>query len=178
MQQGTENTMNTTIDTSNYRLDRQGDTAAVLIREAGEWMSFTGQLPLAKAVDCIRRLLNGSHFSDVGWTMLDEDANPAIAAALGLTPEPSAPHGCDEDEERAAYRRYISDGLADTDGWYIPMSFEAWREHHHRTIGHLDPRTADCTPTDCHAPRHERVHHRTVYPGLKAGQRPRRGAPR
>ncbi|MEU6595290.1 ParB/RepB/Spo0J family partition protein [Streptomyces sp. NPDC046881] len=26
----------------------------------------------------------------------------------------------------AAYRRYVDDGIADTDGWYCPLSFQAW----------------------------------------------------
>jgi hypothetical protein len=28
--------------------------------------------------------------------------------------------------QRKAYRRYISDGIGDTDGYYAPISFEAW----------------------------------------------------
>lgn len=66
-------------------------------------------------------------------------------------------HVCDEATERKAYRQYISDGLADTDGWYVPESFEAWRHHYHRSIGHTEPRTQDCTTTECHAPHHEKV---------------------
>ncbi|MGW4731802.1 hypothetical protein ACWEQC_22010 [Streptomyces shenzhenensis] len=66
-------------------------------------------------------------------------------------------HVCDEDEERAAYGRYVSDGLADTDGHYAPIDFEAWRAHYHRAIGHKEPRTEECAETECKAPSHERV---------------------
>lgn len=44
-------------------------------------------------------------------------------------------HQCSE-AEQVMYRRYISDGLADTDGWYSPEDFEAWQAHYHRSIGH------------------------------------------
>ncbi|WP_406178048.1 hypothetical protein [Streptomyces canus] len=66
-------------------------------------------------------------------------------------------HVCNENEERTAYRRYVSDGLADTDGWYSPESFESWRAHYHREIGHQEPRTAECTDTECNAPQQERT---------------------
>lgn len=66
-------------------------------------------------------------------------------------------HVCDEAAEREMYGQYISDGLADTDGYYAPESFDAWRAHYHRSIGHTEPRTADCTTTECHAPRREKV---------------------
>jgi hypothetical protein len=71
----------------------------------------------------------------------------------------AAGHVCGEDAERAAYNRYVSDGLADTDGHFAPESFEAWRAHHHRAIGHTEPRTAECTPTECNAPNSERRHY-------------------
>lgn len=29
-------------------------------------------------------------------------------------------------EQHEAYSQYISDGIGDTDGWYIPIDFEAW----------------------------------------------------
>ncbi|KUN37715.1 hypothetical protein AQJ30_15640 [Streptomyces longwoodensis] len=80
-----------------------------------------------------------------------------------------AAHVCDEDAERALYGRYVSDGLADTDGYFAPESFEAWRAHYHRGIGYQEPRTAACTDTECHAPRHERTrlldHGRRRQPG-------------
>ncbi|MDQ0762031.1 hypothetical protein [Streptomyces canus] len=66
-------------------------------------------------------------------------------------------HVCNEEDERAAYRRYVSDGLADTDGWYSPEPFEAWRAHYHRGIGYQEPRAAECTDTECNAPQHERT---------------------
>ncbi|MER7477383.1 hypothetical protein ABTX60_06970 [Streptomyces sp. NPDC126510] len=72
--------------------------------------------------------------------------------------EAAAGHVCDEDAERAAYSQYVSDGLADTDGYFAPESFEAWQAHHHRAIGHKEPRTEECTDTECKAPSHERVH--------------------
>ncbi|WP_019061733.1 hypothetical protein [Streptomyces prunicolor] len=79
-------------------------------------------------------------------------ASPAVAGTW-----PAAGHVCDEAEERAAYGRYVSDGLADTDGWFSPMDFEAWQAHHHRAIGYQEPRKAACTDTECNAPRHERT---------------------
>ncbi|MEU0060736.1 hypothetical protein [Streptomyces sp. NPDC006334] len=69
----------------------------------------------------------------------------------------AAGHVCDEDAERAQYRQYVSDGLADTDGHFAPESFEAWRAHYHREIGHKEPRTEECTDTECKAPQHERT---------------------
>ncbi len=66
-------------------------------------------------------------------------------------------HVCDETAERAAYQRYVSDGIADTDGHYAPENFEAWRTHYHRSIGHTEPREADCTDTECNAPQHEKT---------------------
>jgi hypothetical protein len=68
-----------------------------------------------------------------------------------------AVHVCNEAEERAAYSKYVSDGLADTDGYYAPEPFEAWRAHHHRAIGYKEPRTEECTETECKAPSHERL---------------------
>lgn len=73
------------IDTTNYRLNAQGDTASVVILEDGEWIEFTGQLPTAKAVDAVRCLLNSEHFGDIRWTFLAKDDNAAVAAALGVT---------------------------------------------------------------------------------------------
>lgn len=71
--------------------------------------------------------------------------------------EEAAGHVCDEVEERATYGRYVSDGLADTDGHYAPEPFEAWQAHYHRAIGYKEPRTEECTETECKAPSHERV---------------------
>ncbi|GGZ73122.1 hypothetical protein ACFOOM_01050 [Streptomyces echinoruber] len=68
-------------------------------------------------------------------------------------------HVCDETKERAAYGQYISDGLADTDGHFAPVDFEAWRTHYHRAIGYKEPRTEKCTETECKAPVHERRHY-------------------
>jgi hypothetical protein len=73
------------IDTTNYRLNTQGDTASVVILDGGEWIEFTSQLPTAKAVDAVRCLLNSQHFGDIRWTFLTKDDNAAVAAALGVT---------------------------------------------------------------------------------------------
>lgn len=84
-----------------------------------------------------------------------------------------APHVCD-DSERTAYRQYISDGIGDTDGYFAPESFEAWLAHHHRAIGHQEPRTQKCTPTECHAPAGEKVkmvQHLGLKPRPGGGQR-------
>ena len=88
-------------------------------------------------------------------------------------------HVCDEAAERKAYRQYISDGLADTDGYYAPEDFAAWQAHYHRAIGHTEPRTQDCTATECHAPHHEKVK-LVQHLGLKArpGGGKRRGVVR
>ncbi|MET7809789.1 hypothetical protein ABZT26_02880 [Streptomyces sp. NPDC005395] len=90
--------------------------------------------------------------------LYEPDADPVCDDCCAQPAEPAA-HVCDEDEERAAYRQYVSDGLADTDGHYAPEPFEAWRAHYHRAIGHTEPRTADCTPAECNAPSHERLHY-------------------
>lgn len=78
----------------------------------------------------------------------------------GYTPEAPAAeqHVCDEDAERKLYGRYVDDGIADTDGYFAPISFDAWRSHYHRSIGHFEPRTQECTATECHAPSHEKLH--------------------
>lgn len=92
----------------------------------------------------------------------------------GYEPQAETPateqHVCDEAAERKAYGQYISDGIGDTDGWFIPESFDAWRAHYHRAIGHTEPRTRDCEATECHAPHHEKVH-LVQHMGLK----PRKG---
>lgn len=78
----------------------------------------------------------------------------------GYEPTPEAPadeHICDEAAERKLYGRYVDDGIADTDGYYAPESFTAWQSHYHRSIGHFEKRTQDCTATECHAPSHEKV---------------------
>ena len=102
------------------------------------------------------------------WDMLGTEANDEIAALLAGTDESedtvtdteqaeTEAHVCDEQAERSAYRQYVSDGIGDTDGWYIPESFEAWQAHYHREIGHVVPRTQDCTLDECHAPHNEKV---------------------
>lgn len=76
-------------------------------------------------------------------------------------------HQCDEAAERKLYGRYVDDGIADTDGYYAPESFDAWQSGYHRSIGHFEARTQDCTATDCHAPGHEKVK-LIQHTGLKA----------
>ncbi|MFE2424995.1 hypothetical protein [Streptomyces hokutonensis] len=82
----------------------------------------------------------------------------ATAADAAVVEAEVTGHVCDEDAERAAYGRYVDDGLADTDGWYSPEPFSAWQAHYHRAIGHKEPRTEECTETECKAPGHERLH--------------------
>ncbi|MFB0617259.1 hypothetical protein [Streptomyces sp. AGS-58] len=82
------------------------------------------------------------------------------AAPGGEEPVPAqepADHVCDEAEERALYARYVDDGLADTDGYFAPIGFEAWQAHRHRAIGYVEPAAEDCTTTVCNAPQAERV---------------------
>lgn len=75
------------------------------------------------------------------------------------TEEPATTeHVCDEAAERKMYGQYINDGLADTDGYYAPEDFTAWQRHYHRSIGHREQRTQQCTATECHAPHHEKLH--------------------
>ncbi|MER6632233.1 hypothetical protein ABT301_29135 [Streptomyces sp. NPDC000987] len=69
----------------------------------------------------------------------------------------AAGHVCDEERERDAYGMYVSDGLADTDGWFVPEPFEAWQVHYHCEIGYLEPRKAACTDIECNAPKRERT---------------------
>lgn len=98
-----------------------------------------------------------------------------IVTAAEAPAEEAAPeqHVCDEAAERKLYGRYVDDGIADTDGWYIPESFTAWQAHYHRAIGHTEPRTQACEPTECHAPHHEKV--RLVQ---HLGMKPRQGGGR
>lgn len=148
-------------DTAKYSLETVAGGYVVVI----DGIEFTSALPFAKAVDCVRRCINGDHFADIAWDMLDAEANDEIAALLGFPTdisednmtETTERHVCDEQAERTAYRQYVSDGIGDTDGWYVPESFEAWRAHFHRGIGHTEPRTAECTLDECHAPQHEKV---------------------
>lgn len=91
----------------------------------------------------------------------------------GYEPTPETPaadqHVCDEAAERKLYGRYVDDGIADTDGYFAPESFDAWQAHYHRGIGHFEPRTQDCTATECHAPSHEKLH-LVQHIGLKPRQ--------
>lgn len=152
-----------TTDTAKYSLKTVEGGYVVMIGD----LEFTNALPFAKAVDCVRRQINGDHFADIRWDMLGAEANDEIAALLGfpnditeegddMSTETEA-HVCDEQAEHAAYRQYVSDGIGDTDGWYVPESFEAWQAHLHRAIGHVVPRTEDCTLDECHAPHNEKV---------------------
>lgn len=101
----------------------------------------------------------------MSFTKLDtinmHELRQIVEGATATTEEPAqdttGEHVCDEATEHQMYRQYISDGLADTDGYYAPKPFDAWRADYHRSIGHTEHRTADCTTTECNAPRHEKV---------------------
>lgn len=110
------------------------------------------------------------------WKLIAAAEAPAEKVAeepAAEAPAATETHVCDEEAERKAYRQYISDGLADTDGWYHPESFEAWQAHYHRSIGYQEPRTKECTATECHAPQHERVRlvQRSRYQVKKLGMK-------
>jgi hypothetical protein len=92
--------------------------------------------------------------------LVEPEAAPVAEVAPVAEEAPQAPaHVCDEEAERAAYSRYVSDGIGDTDGWFIPEDFDAWRAHFHRAIGHQEPRLAECDTdgAECRAPHHERT---------------------
>lgn len=103
------------------------------------------------------------------------ETTPEPTDETAATEETATPqHVCDEDAERALYRRYVDDGIGATDGWFAPEPFAAWQAHHHRSIGHFAPRTQACTATDCHAPSHEQVkmiQHIGLKPRAGGGQR-------
>lgn len=99
-----------------------------------------------------------------------------VEAAEEATTEEAAAdtHVCDEDAERKLYARYVDDGIGATDGYFAPESFTTWQGHYHRGIGHFETRTQECTPTECHAPGHEKVkliQHIGLKPRPGGGQR-------
>ncbi|MBC9731225.1 hypothetical protein [Streptomyces sp. TRM68367] len=143
--------------TSTYTLKANGERYEVM--ENGEAISMP--LEMRKAADLLRRFENGANWGNLSW---EERTVEEILADNGLAnetvEEPAAEqpaHVCDEEAERKMYGRYVDDGIASTDGWYIPEDFETWRSHYHRGIGHFEPRTEECTDTECKAPSHERV---------------------
>ena len=50
------------VDTTRYFLSFQGNTASVHVKDQGQWTEFSQQLPVNKAVDLVRRLINGDQF--------------------------------------------------------------------------------------------------------------------
>lgn len=128
--------MNATIDTTGYKLDVQGDTAAVLLLEQGQWVEFTRQQPTANAVACVRKLINAANWSNIAWDMLDESADAAIAEALGLVATETL-NGHEVETVEAGELRH-GDRVVFTSGshtFFTQVDGNAFRTYYQRTPG-------------------------------------------
>lgn len=127
---------------------------------SSEGYAVSHPLPMREAAELLGKFENGAHWGDLNWTPRTVEeilAENGLTEEAPATEEPAEVHVCDEEAERKAYARYVDNGIADTDGWYAPIDFTSWQAHYHRSIGHLEPRTEECTEAECKAPSHERV---------------------